>query len=76
MDSQGCTEGIIESGQASPMETPSTCVRVAGQIGARQSMRRFQKVGRRTIGTEAAWVVGWERRKSRKYVSVSFAGCV
>jgi hypothetical protein len=31
-------------------------------MGDRPSMRTDQRVGRETIGTEEAWVVGWERR--------------
>lgn len=49
----GC-EGMMEQGQASPMGMPSMIVRVAGQMGARPSIRTFQKVGRGTMGTEEA----------------------
>lgn len=63
--SQGCVvgrTGRVERGQASPREVPSRAVREGGQIGARPSMRTDQRVGRITMGTEEAWVVGWERR--------------
>lgn len=51
-----------ERGQASPRGVESIAVREEGQIGARPSMRRVQRVGRRTMGTEEARVVGWEIR--------------
>ena len=65
MVSQGCVvgrTGIVERGQASPREVSSRFVRDGGQIGARPSMRTDQRVGRGTIGTEEACVVGCERR--------------
>jgi hypothetical protein len=65
MVSQGCVVGrtvIVERGQASPSEVPSRAVRDGGQIGARPSMSTDQRVGRGTIGTEEAWVVGCESR--------------
>lgn len=66
MFSHGCVgcEGITEQGHASPRGIPSICVREAGQMGARLSMRTFQSVGRGMIGTEEACVDGCERRKS------------
>ena len=54
--------GIEEHGQASPRFTPSICVRVAGQTQERPFIRTVQSVGTVTTGTEAAWVVGCERR--------------
>lgn len=51
-----------ERGQASPSETPESCVLEGGQMGARPSMRMCHSVGRGTIGTEEACVDGWERR--------------
>jgi hypothetical protein len=56
MFSQGCVgcEGITEQGHASPIEMPSICVRVAGQMGDRLSMRVSQSVGSGIIGTEEA----------------------
>ncbi len=65
MVSQGCVfgkTGIVERGQASPREVPSRVVRDWGQIGARPSMSTDHRVGRGTIGTEEAWVVGCESR--------------
>lgn len=56
--------GMVVKRHASPMDVPSTSVRDAGQIGARPSMRTLHKVGRGTIGTDAACVEGWEMRKS------------
>ena len=56
------SEGRVESGQASPREVSSRFVRDGGQIGARPSMSTDQRVGRGTIGTEEACVVGCERR--------------
>lgn len=53
----GIVDGIMESvdnGHASPREVESITVREEGQTGARPFMRRFQSVGRGTIGTEAA----------------------
>jgi hypothetical protein len=54
--------GKVDRGQASPREVLSKAVREAGQIGARPSIRTDQRVGRGTMGTEEAWVVGWEIR--------------
>jgi hypothetical protein len=54
--------GRRASGQASPREVPSRVVREGGQMGAKPSMRTDQRVGRGMMGTEEAWVVGWERR--------------
>jgi hypothetical protein len=64
MFSHGCVgcDGMTEHGQASPMGTPSICVLVAGHIGVKLSMSVFHSVGRGMIGTDDAWVVGWERR--------------
>lgn len=65
MLSQGwaCGEdGMAEQGQASPRDTPSICVRVAGQMFPRPSMRTLQRVGIVMIGTEEVWVEGWVRR--------------
>ena len=49
---------MVESGQASPRELPSMTVREAGQMAARPSMRIDQRVGRGTIGTDEARVLG------------------
>jgi len=56
MFSQGCVgwEGMIEHRQASPIEMPSICVRVDGQIGDRPSIKTDHSVGRGMIGTEEA----------------------
>lgn len=51
-----------EQGQASPMETPTICVLDEGQILERPLMRTVQRVGTVMTGTDAACVVGWERR--------------
>ncbi len=51
-----------EQGQASPSETPPICVRDAGQTLARPLMRTVQRVGTVMTGTDAACVVGCERR--------------
>lgn len=61
MDCQGGEVERVDKGQASPRGVLSIEVRV-GQMGARPSMRRVQRVGRRMMGMEDAWVVGWERR--------------
>lgn len=61
MDSQGCAGGeggIALQGHASPIDTPSICVREGGQIGERPSMRTFQRVGIKIIGTDETWVEG------------------
>ena len=50
----------MERGHASPMEMPSIWVRLEGQIGPRPLVMTPQRVGRRTMGAEEAWVVGWE----------------
>lgn len=52
----------MERGHASPREILFMDVRVEGQIGAREDMSVSQNVGTSIMGTEAAWVVGWERR--------------
>jgi hypothetical protein len=67
MVSQGCECGGRDfcsrvRGQASPSEMSSMVVRVAGQIGARPSIRTDQRVGRGMMGIEEARVFGWERR--------------
>lgn len=65
MLSQGCAGGDCgrsEHGQASPTDTPSICVREAGQIDARPSISTDQSMGRGTIGTDEASVEGWESR--------------
>jgi hypothetical protein len=56
MFSHGCEgfEGIDAHGQASPIEMPSILVREGGQIGPSPSISVFQRVGRTTIGTDAA----------------------
>jgi hypothetical protein len=53
---------MTEQGHASPMGTPSICVRVAGQMGVRLSISVFHRVGRGMMGTEEAWVVGCDSR--------------
>lgn len=55
-------EGIEEQGHASPRETPAICVRDAGQMDARPSVRTLQRVGTVMMGAEEAWVDGCERR--------------
>lgn len=64
MDSQGVEgwEGMMERGHASPRETLLMRVRVEGQIGMRESINVFQRVGRRMTGIAAATVVGCARR--------------
>jgi hypothetical protein len=65
MFSQACAGGEAgseEQGQASPRGVPLICVRVDGQIGARPSMSTDQRVGRGTIGIDAACVVGCAKR--------------
>jgi hypothetical protein len=57
----GC-EGMTEHGHASPIEIPSICVRVAGQMGVRLSMSVFHSVGSGIMGTEEAWVVGCDSK--------------
>jgi hypothetical protein len=54
--------GMEEHGHASPRDTSSMAVRLAGQIGARPVIRTFHRTGKMTIGIEDAWVVGCERR--------------
>lgn len=44
------------------MVMPSICVRVAGQIGVRLSMRVFHSVGKGMMGTDDACVVGCESK--------------
>lgn len=56
------SDGMVDSGQASPSDVPSIVVRAAGQIGPSPSIKTDQSVGRRTTGTEEACVVGWEIR--------------
>ena len=58
----GGDAGIDEHGQASPMDTPSTCVREFGQILASPLIRTVHSVGMVMMGTDEAWVDGWERR--------------
>jgi hypothetical protein len=63
MVSQGCDCGerdfsSVLRGQASPSGTPSMLVRVAGQIGARPSIRTDHRVGRGMMGMEDARVLG------------------
>ncbi len=53
---------MLEQGHASPTETPLIWVLEAGQIGAKPSMRTSHRVGRGTMGTDAAFVVGCDRR--------------
>lgn len=50
--------GRLEDGQASPMATPSICVRDGGQMEANPSMRTDHSVVIGTIGTEEASVDG------------------
>jgi len=54
--------GIALQGHASPSGTPSSCVRVAGQMGARPSMRTDHRVGSGMTGTLDACVEGCESR--------------
>ena len=58
----GGDEGIEEHGHASPIATPSICVREFGQILARPLIKTAHRVGIVIIGTEEAWVDGCERR--------------
>jgi hypothetical protein len=58
----GGDDGIAEQGHASPIDTPSIRVRVAGQIVDKPSIRTDQSVGSGIIGTEEAWVEGCDRR--------------
>lgn len=60
--SDGGDGGIDEHCQASPRDTPSIWVREEGQTLDRPLMRTVQRVGTVITGTEAAWVVGCERR--------------
>ena len=50
----GGDDGIEEQGHASPIATPSICVREVGQILARPLIRTAQRVGIVIIGTEEA----------------------
>ena len=59
---EGGEGGIDEQGQASPSDTSSIRVREGGQMFERPVMRTVQRVGTVMTGTEAACVVGWERR--------------
>lgn len=59
---EGGEGGIDAHGQASPRDTPSIRVREGGHIHERPSMRTVQRVGTVMTGTEAACVVGCERR--------------
>lgn len=61
--SEGGEGGIEEQGHASPSVTPSTWVRDDDdQTSDRPFMRTVHRVGIVTMGTEEAWVEGWERR--------------
>jgi hypothetical protein len=65
MFSHGCAGGdlgMLEQGHASPIGTPSKCVLDEGQIGSKPSISTSHKVGRRTMGTDAALVVGCDSR--------------
>lgn len=61
-NSAGGDWGREEHGQASPMETPSTCVRDEGQMLPNPSMRTLHNVGMVTIGTDDARVVGCDSK--------------
>lgn len=50
--------GIVEHGQASPIDIPSTWVRVDGQMLDKPSISTDQSVGRAIIGTWDALVDG------------------
>ena len=52
----GGAGGIAVQGQASPMDMPSTWVRVVGQMGDKPSIKTVHKVGKGTIGTDDACV--------------------
>ena len=56
--SAGGLEGIEEHGQASPSDTPSTCVRVAGHMLDRPSINTDHRVDKDMTGTEMVVVVG------------------
>jgi hypothetical protein len=61
MPSQGLAGGCcgkLEHLHASPIETPSICVRDGGQIAASPSISTDHNVGIDTIGTDDASVVG------------------
>lgn len=60
--SEGGEGGMDEQGQASPIDIPSTWVRDAGHTLDKPLMRSVQSVGTVMTGTDAAWVVGCERR--------------
>lgn len=67
MVSQGTAEeqddaGMVDKGHASPSGVESIWVREAGQIGDSPSINTCHRVGKGTMGTEDAWVVGWERK--------------
>jgi hypothetical protein len=64
MFSQGCVgcEGMTEHGHASPIEMPSICVLVDGQIGDKLSMSTFHRVGSGIMGTDDACVDGWDSK--------------
>lgn len=61
-DCAGGEAGIVVHGQASPRDTPSTIVLVAGQMLDSPSMSTDHNVGSGMIGTELACVVGCEIR--------------
>ncbi len=54
--------GMVDKGHASPSGVESICVREGGQMGDNPSINTCHRVGKGTIGTEDAWVVGWERK--------------
>lgn len=60
--SDGGEAGMDVQGQASPMDTPSIWVRDEAQTLDNPLLRTVQRVGTVMTGTEAAWVVGCERR--------------
>lgn len=48
------SEERVDKGHASPSDVPSITVRDGGHTGAKPFIRRFQRVGKGTIGTEDA----------------------
>lgn len=61
-DWPGGDDGIDEHGHASPNDMPSISVRVGGHTLPSPLIKTDQSVGMVMIGTDDAWVEGWERR--------------
>jgi hypothetical protein len=61
MFSHGCAggvEGIEKHGQASPSDTPFTCVRVGGHMLESPSIKTDHNVGKGMTGAEERVVLG------------------